>query len=224
MTDTRTIRITGKGNLKVHPDMTRITITLNGLDKEYSKALQHSAEDTKTLAKSLKTLGFQRKDLKTLKFSVDTEYEDYTEKDLYKTNYKRRLIGYSFTHKVKIEFESDNKRLGKILYTLANMTLRPEFTLSYTVKDTEAVKNMLLGNAVKDAKTKAQVLTDAAEVKLGRMVSIDYSWQEVNFEMMPSNHSMFYSKATVSDGSFDVDIEPDDIDVSDTVTIVWEIC
>ena len=24
-------------------------------------------------------------------------------------------------------------------------------------------------------------------------------------------------------GSFDMDIEPDDIDVSDTVTVVWEI-
>jgi hypothetical protein len=29
--------------------------------------------------------------------------------------------------------------------------------------------------------------------------------------------------AAECDGSFDMDIEPDDIEVSDTVTVVWEI-
>lgn len=221
MANTKTVRITGKGNLKVRPDMTRITITLSGLDEEYGKALQHSAEDTKTLAKCLKKLDFKRSDLKTLHFSVDTKYESYTEKDLCRTNYKRRFIGYSFIHKLKIEFESDDKRLGKILYALANMSLHPEFTISYTVKDPEAVKNTLLANAVKDAKTKAQILADAAEVKLGSISSIDYSWHEIDFEIAPLDR--FCQTAAAPSASFNMDIEPDDIEVSDTVTIVWEI-
>ena len=31
----RTIRVTGKGQIKVKPDMTRISITLSGLYKDY---------------------------------------------------------------------------------------------------------------------------------------------------------------------------------------------
>lgn len=224
MTAVKTIRITGKGNLKVRPDTTRITITLSGLDKEYGKALHHSAEDTKTLAKCLKKLDFNRSDLKTLHFSVDTEYESYTEKDLCRTNYKRRLIGYSFTHKLKIEFESDDKRLGKILYALANMALQPEFEISYTVKDPEAVKNTLLAKAVNDAKAKAQVLADSAEVKLGSILNIDYSWHEIDFEVAPLDSAMYCKTAAAPGESFNMDIEPDDIDVSDTVTVIWEIC
>lgn len=42
----RTIRVTGKGQIKVHPDMTRITMTLTGLYKEYGETLRRSSEDT----------------------------------------------------------------------------------------------------------------------------------------------------------------------------------
>ena len=71
-----------------------------------------------------------------------------------KGTYKQRFIGYKFRHTLKVEFESDNERLGKVLYALANSPVRPEFRLSYTVKDPEAVKNALLGKAVTDAKEK----------------------------------------------------------------------
>lgn len=85
--------------------------------------------------------------MKTLSFHVDTEYESYRDKN---NDYKRRFVGYRFNHALKVEFESDNDRLGKILYALANGKVRPEFRISYTVKDPEAAKNLLLGKAVTD--------------------------------------------------------------------------
>ena len=53
---------------------------------------------------------------------------------------------------MKVEFASDNVHLGKILYALANCPVKPEFRISYTVKDPETAKNELLGKAVSDAK------------------------------------------------------------------------
>ena len=71
---------------------------------------------------------------------------------------------------------------------------------------------------------KAQVLTEAAGVKLGDIVSIDYSWGEIEFvsESVTRNLAMPIM-CDDSEGCYDIDIEPDDIDVSDTVTVVWEI-
>ena len=77
---------------------------------------------------------------------------------------------------MKVEFESDHDRLGKVLYALAHCPVQPEFRLSFTVKDPEAAKNELLGKAVTDAKTKAAVLTRTAGVALKDIQSIDYSW------------------------------------------------
>ena len=215
----RTIRVTGKGKLKVHPDMTRIVITLEGQYMDYGEALKYSAEDTEQLKDILEPFGFRRTDLKTLSFGVDAEYESYKVKD----EYKRRFAGYKFTHVLKVEFDSDNKRLGKVLYALANCQLRPEFRLSYTVKDPEAVKNELLGKAVRDAAAKAGVLSGAAGVKLGDIQSVDYSWGEIEFEYRPISRDLSCDCLGAPGGSYDMDIEPDDIDVQDTVTVVWEI-
>ncbi len=218
----KTIRVTGKGKLKVHPDMTRFTITLAGIYPEYAETVCRSSKDTEKIKDLLTPFGFERKDLKTLSFSVDPEYESYKEKGAY----KQRLIGYRYRHVLKVEFESDKERLGRILYALGKSPLYPEFRLSYTVKDPEAVKNELLGKAVRDAIAKAGVLSAAAGQKLGEIQSIDYSWGEIDFEyrLMPGA-VMCESAASGfgSPGMLDMDIEPDDVDVQDTVTVVWEI-
>ena len=224
MSNMRTIRVTGKGQIKVRPDTTRITISLEGTWPEYGETLRHSSQDTERLKDVLSAFGFERSDLKTLNFNVETEYESYKDKG----TYKQRLIGYRFTHMMKVEFPSDNDRLGKVLYALANCPLKPEFRLSYTVSDPEAAKNDLLGKAVTDAKEKASVLTQAAGVTLKDIQSIDYSWGEIDFEYRPMNRMLMADEylarpMAAESPSYDMDIEPDDIEVSDTVTVLWEI-
>ncbi len=215
----RTIRVTGRGQLKLHPDATRITVSLEGLYPEYGDALRRSSEDTESLRDLLEGFGFLRSELKTLSFQVDAEYEGYQEEGVY----RQRFSGYRYRHRMKVEFPSDNQRLGKLLYALARCPAKPEFSLSYTVGDPEAAKNALLGKAMADAREKAAVLGRAAEVSLGQIQSIDYSWGEISFESRPMERSMPASAKTMAEGSFDMDIEPEDIRVSDTVTVLWEI-
>lgn len=217
----RTIRVTGKGQISIRPDTTRITMTLNGLHRDYGETLRRSAEETEALKDVLSGFGFERAELKTTSFSVDTEYESYRDKN---NDYKQRFAGYRFNHILKVEFESDHERLGRILYALARCSVRPELRISYTVKDPESTKNLLLGKAVTDAKEKAAVLTQAAGVALRDVQSIDYSWGEIDFEYSPMRGAMLLERCEAPmAGSYDLDIEPDDIDVSDTVTVVWEI-
>ncbi len=220
MGDLRTIRVTGKGQVKLKPDMTRIYVTLSGLYKEYAETLSRSSEDTDKLKELLAGYGFDRRDLKTLSFDVNTEYEGYQEDGIW----KQRFAGYRFNHVLKVEFDSDNELLGKMLYGLANSDLNPEIRLGYTVRDKEAARNELLGRAVKDAGEKAKVLATAAGVALKDICTIDYSWGEADFETSPMRNMMM-AKAAVADETmgYSMDIEPDDIQVSDSVTVVWEI-
>ena len=219
----RTIRVTGKGQLRLRPDTTRITVSLTAVYGEYGEALRHSAEDTEQLKDILSHFGFGRSDLKTTDFNVDAEYESYRENN----EYKQRLVGYRYRHSAKIEFVSDNERLGRILYALARCDLNPEFSISYTVRDKESAKNELLAKAVADAKQKADVLAKAADIVLKDIQTVDYSWGEINFDVRPMG-LMRASKKLIADdameeASYDMDIEPDDVVVSDTVTVVWEI-
>ena len=212
----RTIRVTGKGNLKVRPDTTRLTITLNGVSPEYSEAINRSTAETEALRELLVKVGFKSTAMKTLSFDVDTEYESYLDEH---GDYKRRFVGYKYTHTVKVDFPSDNQLLGKTLYALGKSSLAPEFRISYTVADQEAVKNELLGKAVEDAMKKAEVLAMAAGLSLGDIQSVDYSWGEIKMEVRPMENILMPKCADTCE----MDIEPDDIEMSDTVTVVWEI-
>ena len=218
----RTIRVTGKGRIRVKPDMTRITLSLEGIYPEYGETLRRSSQDTERLKDLLAGFGFERSDLKTLNFSVDTEYENYKDKG----TYRQRFVGYKFSHTMKVEFESDNEKLGKVLYALANCDVKPEFRLSDTVKDPEAAKNELLGRAVSDAGEKALVLSKAAGVTLKEIQSSAYSWGQIDFEIQPMNRMLMAKGCcdeAMAEAGYDLDIEPDDIEVSDTGTVIWEI-
>ena len=215
-----TVKVTGTGMLRLTPDTTRIDITLHGPEKEYADAVRRSAEDTEALKDLLEKLGFARNELKTLNFRVDPRYESYQENNIY----RQRLTGYEFYHSMKIEFPSDNAFLGRVLYALANSRLTPEFSLSYTVKDKEASKNKLIGAAVKDAKAKAKVLAKASGVELGHVLSINYSMTEPDFVVRPmAKMMMARNESADMAGGYNIDIEPESIQVSDTVTIVWTI-
>jgi uncharacterized protein YggE len=214
----RTIRVTGKGQLKVHPDTTRITIDLARVCREYGDAVEASAKDTEALRDELVPFGFGRKDLKTLHFDVSPEFESYKVNDVY----KRKLIGYKYEHTLKVEFPSDNKLLGRILFMLGMCYLKPEFRISYTVKNPEAVKNELLEKAVRDAMEKAGVLSKAAGLQLGDIQSMDYSWGRIEYEIQCMD-KLSCAEMPIEGKGYNLDIEPDDIDTEDTVTVVWEI-
>ena len=217
----RTIRVTGKGRLSVRPDTTRLILLMEGLQGSYDRALEQSAAMTEELKNLFVGLGFQKDDLKTLAFHVSAEYESYQDRD---KSWKKRFEGYKFSHRMKVEFPADNKRLGKILYALGHAAVRPEIQIEYTVAEPEKCKNELLADAVADSMKKADVLVKAAGVALGDIVNIDYSWAELEFVSRPMNSMMLeecYMRSC--EDSYDIDINPDDFDVTDSVTVVWAL-
>ena len=109
---------------------------------------------------------------------------------------------------MKIEFPADNKRLGVVLYALAQAPIQPEFEINYTIKDTERAKNELLGKAIADSKRKAKVLTEAAEVSLGDIILIAYSWGEIGFTSRPMPRAMLLEDCDYyEDECYDMDIK-----------------
>ena len=77
---------------------------------------------------------------------------------------------------------------------------------------------------MEDAFAKAGVLAKASGVSLKEIQSIDYSWGEIDFEYRPMDGGILAERCMAEPtAAYSLDIEPDDIEVSDTVTVVWEI-
>lgn len=130
-------------------------------------------------------------------------------------------VGGSKIHERLAHFFID---IYMILSSISASGAKPELSIAFTVKEPSKVSRTLLENASLNAKEKADVLCHCLGVKLGELLSIDYNWGELNIlsrtryeiadEMMPL---MAASECSVPE------IEPDDIDVRDTATFVWEI-
>ena len=218
---TRTIKVTGKSNIKASPDYTRISLTLSDTLKEYDACLAKSVEDMNIIVECIKHFGFERSELKTSSFEIDRKMQSYRDKY---DNWKERFLGYEYTENLNFTFKNDNVRLGKILFALAHLSIIPEIRISYFCSDVESIKNQLLELAIKDAKKKAELLTSASGVKLCEILDIDYSWVNVTLEL--DDLKLCPAGALqdcCDDAGYDVDFEPDDISTSDSVRITFRI-
>ena len=216
----RTITVKGMGRVTTAPDYVVISMSLTAQENDYEETMELAAKKIEQLNTSLEEIGFEKKAVKTTNFNVRTDYERVKDRN---GNYKSVFNGYICSHRLKVEFDFDTKRLAQTLYAISRCLAQPELSISFTVKDPSAVNKELLKSATINAKEKAQILCEASGVELGQLLTIDYNWGELN--IVSHTDYMLEEKcmAMPVGGLADIDIEPDDIDVSDTATFVWEI-
>ena len=117
----------------------------------------------------------------------------------------------------------DNKLIIQTLVAISKCIAEPELSISFTVKDSAAVNEKLLESAAINAKNKAKILCEASGVNLGQLLSIDYNWGELNIYSQTDYCLEEKCLSLPVDALADMEIEPDDIRVNDSVTFVWEI-
>ena len=216
----RTITIQGIGKLSLKPDYTVISMSLRAANEEYDTAMETASRHLDILQNALKRLGFAKEDLKSSRFDVSTEYNNEPDKN---GNYKRVFVGYVVTLQLKLEFDFNMERLAEVFVAIAGCIAQPELNVQFTVKDKEAVNAALLESACDNARAKAKILAGASGVKLGELLSIDYSWGDRAL-CSPTRYEMDEAcmlKASAAPSG--MEITPEDIKVSDQVTFVWEI-
>ena len=218
---TRTITVKGIGSISAKPDYITLSLSIDAKDMDYEKAMCQATDRIVSLKEAIQSFGLDKSELKTTSFNVNTTYDNIKDRQ---GNYQRIFSGYVCAYRFKVAFDFDAKTLAKALSAIASSTAKPELSISFTVKNPASVAEDLLANAAINAKEKAEILCKASGVELGQIISIDYNWGELNivsqtrYDMEDCVQPlMAMSKSCVPE------IEPDDIDLSDTATFIWEI-
>lgn len=214
----RLITVKGTGNVSVKPDLIIITMNLESQQLEYDQTMQFAADSVNIITSAIESVGFDKKDLKTTSFNVRTHYESYRDKD---NNYKSKFDGYVCEQGLKLEFDFEPKVMSDVLSAIAKTSVNPKLNIQFSVKDKDAVSEELLAQATENARKKAEILSKASGVDLGKLINIDYNWGELHL-YSPTRYDM-EDRCMVMESSYAPEIEPDDINASDTVTFVWEI-
>lgn len=212
----RTITVKGSAKLSLRPDYVVITMTVTAEDRSYDQAMELATAHLESLRDALAAIGYDRKELKTTDFRVSTEYD--FQNDQY-GNGRRVFRGYVCTHDLKLSLDFDAARLGETLSAITGCKAAPELNVRFTVKDADAVSDELLRQASDNALRRARVLAAASGVELGQLVRVYYSWGDRDF-VSPTG---FAAGGMLRKAKASMDFTPEDIDVNDQATFVWEI-
>lgn len=211
------ITVTGRGNIHVLPDVTRIEARIRCVFDTYEIAYQMAEDNLHDIGEVMKECGLSPQLPKTIRFDIDKSYHneyidgEYTGKKIFD--------GYELTQQIKIDLGMDNKLLAKVVRTLGENITDLELTIGYTVKDPRPHQLKMLERAVKDAKEKAGIMAMAAGCTLGNVKVIDYSLHEVHFYSQARNIDNCCEAACCTEAS--LDITPDDLCGGEDVTVTW---
>ena len=215
----RTITVKGIGRASAKPDTVVIFMLLDSRTMDYDKAMEIAADNIQDIVNTLVDADFDKEDIKSTNFNVGTNYGSVKDRN---GDYHQEFRGYVVSHNLKLEFALDVMRLSLALSAIAGCKSHPQLSISFVVKDTAAVNEEMLRSATANARKKAEILCNASGVTLGRLLTIDYNWGELNI-CSNTRYSLAEECLATPTMARSIDIEPEDIDVSDTATFVWEI-
>lgn len=202
------LRVTGTGIAIAKADMYRVTLNITNVLPTFAQATEEVAEKTNKLYQSMEEIGINRSEVKTASYNINTEYQWIDNSN--------KLVGYRYEHNLNIEFARDNELLNKVLDSLAVCNSANEFYISYFVKNQSKCRDLALKAAIKQCRSKAELIAKTAGVELKGIITIDYSSGVGQYASAPR----MMNKMMAADA---VNIEVNDINAQETVTIVFEI-
>ena len=110
MENMRILRVTGKGQIKVKPDVTRITMTLNGIRKDYAKTLKFSTEDTEKLKGYILGLPHIHEDV--INHQLAAVFSVAAGRDVEIKNIREHLSRVSADNRFSIVYTQENEKLS----------------------------------------------------------------------------------------------------------------
>ena len=218
----RKITITGNGRIKVKPDYINLTLTVAANNKKYEKAVDEVEERVTVLNEALKKIGFDEDPAKTTSYRIQPRYKFLNER---KGTTKREFDGYECSHCLRLSFDLNPQKLGAAVGLITKTIANPNLDVEFTVKDKEIAKREVLRSTAEDAKLKAEALATATGEKLGKLISIEHNdWNslDLSVKVMPlacAEDTCEFAAIQTSK----IAMEPEDVEVSDSATFIWEI-
>lgn len=214
-----TISVQGKGAIHVVPDVTRLEVAIEQWFENYPKAYGQAKENSSWMVKILE----YNKKPGTLAKNIRFNIEDFTENEFDDKGHfiGKKKDGYMLEQVIKIDLPIDNVLVNNIVRGIGKFIPSAQINIGYTIQDERPCRMKMLARAVSDAKEKAKIMAEAADCTLGKVITINYQNQNTQVASQARYiHSNSEAKASTASS---LDITPDDLVISDTVDVTFEL-
>lgn len=163
----RVISVNGQATIQVKPDQATISF---GVETNGSTAKDAQASNNTLMTKvvdALKNAGIPSEDIQTTNFSLHPVYESQGDKP----DGKQVLSGYRCNNTVSVRAK-DIAKVGSLIDAAISAGATNVGGISFGLQDPDSRKSDALSEAVKDARSKAEVMAKAAGVTITGIKSI----------------------------------------------------
>lgn len=201
-----TLSVRAEGRVEVKPDIARIEFSVITEGKTAQEAFGKNADKAVQVFKALKALGIPENEIQTADltlFAITDETEGPTH---------GRITGYRAENTVRVRVQIG--LAGKVVDAAVAAGANEIANLSFEVKDESAYRAQALKEAVKNAKSEAQVVASAMGLttQAVRAISIDERYLDT-----------YREKFEVAARATATPIAPGEITVTASVTVVFAI-
>ncbi len=206
----RTITVTGEGRAAAAPDMAVISIGVRSEAPTAAAALRQNSADMSATIKKLKDLGIADKDIQTSGLSVNPRYN-------YENNRSQpEVIGFTASNSVTVRLR-DLSSAGSVIDQAVQSGANTLGGVSFSFSEPKPLYDEARRDAVTEAKAKASLLTDAAGVRLGKLLYIQEGYAQA------PQPKMYSARMEMADSAANVPMEAGESEVNVTVSLVYEI-
>ncbi len=207
--ETATLTVNGEGSVYQSPDMATINLGVTTTAETAAEALGKNSEAMNAVIERLKAAGIESKDLQTSGLSVNPNWESSSS---YSSGSGSKLAGYVATNMLMLRV-TDLEKLGPLLDASVADGANTLNGVTFGLIDPRPAVDEARKLAVVDARARAELLAEAAGVKLGPIRQINDGG---NFN---GGGPVFRADAKMAS----VPIQQGEVNYQANVSIVWEL-
>lgn len=208
--------VTGTAKVTAKPDLAILNISVSEIQPKMAEAIQALGDKSNFYNQLLKKLKFDEKDIKTTSFNV-------SKNRIYRNN-AYVDSGYVASQNIRLQFPYNAQTIQKIVSEFSKNNQAIDFSFNFELSEElkAKVEAQIIEVAVKDAEAKAQVMANAAKLKLISIKNITYGKSDANFEPRYTDRYKVFEASDASNAKMEsFNFTPQDIEMRDTVSIEW---
>jgi uncharacterized protein len=202
------LTVQGEGKVTIAPDMATIVLGVETRNASAAGAIQENAGLMTETINALLAAGIAESDIQTSSFSLTTMPEEEPKE----ANEEPRPPVFQATNQVRVLLNNTTD-VGWVLDAAVSAGSNSIQEVSFDLREPGPQKDEALIRAIQDAQRKADVAASAANVQLGRVLEITEGYGYIAAPMARS----------VAFAEFATPIQPGELEVTASVTVIYEI-
>ncbi len=208
------ITVSADGKVTAVPDKAEVYFSINTEGKTAVEAQDKNKATSNSVMSALEGKGISQKDIESTQYYVNKKYQWNPQSQ------KSEVIGYEVIHTLKVSTK-DIENVGVLADVGVSAGATGVENIQFTLSEDKQreVKAQALKTAASSAKEKAQAIASSLGVSLGRITSVT----ESSLNYIPYRYDTMALEATSAPKAEPTQINPQNLEVSATVSISYEI-